>query len=160
MDTNSQTSTPVTRALDALQIPYRLFRHPGQVHSLEQAADERGQRPGQVVRSIVFRLSAEEFIMVLVAGPRQVSWPKLRAYLGLSRISMADPDEVLKVTGYPTGAVSPFGLPQPMRLIVDSSVTDEVEISIGSGIRNTTIILRQKDLLRGLPQAEIGAFTE
>jgi prolyl-tRNA editing enzyme YbaK/EbsC (Cys-tRNA(Pro) deacylase) len=47
-----------------------------------------------------------------------------------------------------------------MRLIVDSSVTDEVEISIGSGIRNTTIILRQKDLLRGLPQAEIGAFTE
>jgi len=32
---------PVARALEQLNIPYRLFRHPGPVHSLEQAALDR-----------------------------------------------------------------------------------------------------------------------
>jgi len=51
------------------------------VHTLEQAAIERGQRPEQVVRSILFRLSSDEFFMVLIAGQRQISWKAIRAYL-------------------------------------------------------------------------------
>jgi hypothetical protein len=46
-------TSPVTQALDKKGIPYRVFRHPGVVHSLEQAALERGQQPEQVVRSIL-----------------------------------------------------------------------------------------------------------
>ena len=88
-------STPVTRALDKLSIPYQVFHHPGEVRSLEQAARERGQRPEQVVRSIVFRLAQEQFTMVLIAGPTQVSWPALRAYLGQSRLTTASQAEVL-----------------------------------------------------------------
>ena len=49
----SKESTPVTRALDDIGIPYRFFVHEGKVHSLEQAAEERGQRPKQIVRSIL-----------------------------------------------------------------------------------------------------------
>jgi prolyl-tRNA editing enzyme YbaK/EbsC (Cys-tRNA(Pro) deacylase) len=82
-------STPVTLALDAQNIHYNIFRHPGQVRSLEQAAEERDQRPEQIVRSIVFRLSKDEFVMVLMAGPQQISWSKLRKFLGQSRITMA-----------------------------------------------------------------------
>ena len=48
-------STPVSRVLDSENIPYRLFTHQGPIHSLEQAARERGQRPEQVVRSLLFR---------------------------------------------------------------------------------------------------------
>ena len=118
----STGGTPVTRVLDALDTPYRYFRHPGKVKSLEQAARERGQAPQQVIRSIVFRLSGSEFVMVLVAGPSQISWPALRSYLGHSRLTMASEEEVLRVTGYPLGAVSPFGLPEPLRILVDRSV--------------------------------------
>src|SRR5919199_1777647 len=108
------SSTPVTRALDALRIPHRVFVHPGPVSSLEQAARERGQSPDQVIRSIVFRLAKDEYVMVLIAGERQVSWPTLRRYLGQSRLTMASEDELLAATGYPMGAVSPFGLLKPM----------------------------------------------
>lgn len=156
----SNESTPVTRALDALKTPYRLFRHPGQVHSLEQAARERGQRPEQVVRSIVFRLAEHDFVMVLIAGPQQVSWPALRAYLGQSRLTMASEAELLSNTGYPAGAVSPFGLPAPMRTLVDDGVLLEAEVSLGSGLRNLTVILRTSDLMAALPAAEIGAFAQ
>jgi len=153
-------STPVTRELDAKGIPYRFFRHPGQLHSLEQAARERGQRPEQIIRSIVFRLSAGEFLMMLTAGPKQISWPRLREYVGQSRLTMASAEEVLQLTGYPTGAVSPFGLPQPMRILLDEGVLQEQEISIGSGVRNTTIIMSREQLLRALGKVETGKFVE
>jgi Cys-tRNA(Pro) deacylase len=152
--------TPVTRALDAQGIPYRLFIHPGQLHSLEQAAQERGQRPEQVVRSILFRLANDQFVMVLVPGRQQISWPALRQHLGVTRMSMASPEEVLERTGYLHGAVSPFGLPTPIRILVDQGVFAEDEISIGSGVRNTTVIMKTADLRRALGEVEVGCFVE
>lgn len=151
-------STPVTRALDDMQIPYRYFVHPGPLNSLEQAARERGQRPEQIVRSILFRLADEAYIMVLVAGPQQIAWPTLREYLGVSRMSMANKEEVLEQTGYASGAVSPLGLPRPMRILVDESVFEEEEISIGSGVRFTTVILKSADLRLALGEVEVGCF--
>jgi Cys-tRNA(Pro) deacylase len=141
MKSEPDSSTPVTRFLDEKGISYRFFRHPGVVHSLEQAAAERGQRPEQIIRSIVFRLSHGGFVMVLVAGEHQVSWQALRRHLGTSRISMATEAEVLEVTGYPLGAVSPFGTHQPIRILVDRGVLHENEISVGSGLRYTTVIM-------------------
>jgi Cys-tRNA(Pro)/Cys-tRNA(Cys) deacylase len=71
---------------------------------------------------------------------------------------MATPDEVLRVTGYQTGSVSPFGLPQPMRVLVDESVLAHDEMSIGSGLRNTTVILKSADLMKALGAVDVGAF--
>lgn len=147
---HSDHETPVTLALDAQGVPYRFFRHPGPVHSLEQAAAERGQMPDQVIRTIVFRLNEGEYLMVLAAGPHQVSWPALRRVLGVSRVSMASPGEVKAVTGYETGAVSPFGMPGRLPLLVDHRVFDHAEISLGSGIRSTTIILSREALQQAL----------
>jgi Cys-tRNA(Pro) deacylase len=152
---------PVTAAskdLDALGIPYRFFEHGGPVESLEQAAAERGQRPGQVVRSILFRLEENKFCMVLAGGPRQVSWPALRRHLNQRRLTMASPEEVLQVTGYRIGAVSPFGLIQQVQVLVDRSVLAEEEVSLGSGVRGLALVMLSADLLRALPQAEVGKF--
>jgi Cys-tRNA(Pro) deacylase len=151
-------TTPVTAALDRLGISYRTFTHPGPVSSLEQAAAERGQRPEQVVRSILFRLDQGRFALVLVAGPAQVAWRTLRQHLGQSRLTTASEEEVTAITGYQIGAVSPLGLPQPLPVYIDDSVTAEQEISLGSGIRGTTVILATADLLAALPDAEIGRF--
>lgn len=153
-------STAVMKALDDLHIPYRFFRHPGKVTSLEQAARERGQKPEQIIRSLVFRLAKGDYVMVLVAGPSQVSWPGLRAYLGQSRLTMADEAEVLSITGYPIGAVSPFGLPKPIRILVDRSVLQEEEVSIGSGERHTTVILTGPDLMKALGPVEVDQFVK
>ncbi len=145
---------PVSLALQELGIPHRVFTHPGPVNSLEQAAHERGQRLEQVVRSILFRVGEGEFVMALVAGPAQISWKALRKYLGQSRLTMATEDEVLAVTGYRVGAVGPFGLPRGLRVLIDPGVLAEEEISLGSGVRGTTIILKSADLRRGLDGAE------
>jgi Cys-tRNA(Pro) deacylase len=152
------TNPPVSDALTTLSIPHRVFTHPGPVSSLEQAAEERGQRPNQVVRSLLFRIGKGEYVMLLVAGPEQISWPALRQHLGQSRLTTAKKEEVLQVTGYPIGGVGPFGLPQSIRMLVDESVLAEEELSIGSGVRGTTVILNSADLMRGLENAEVGQF--
>lgn len=160
MPSQDKFSSPVTEDLDAKGIPYRVFRHTGELRSLEQAARERDQRPEQVVRSILFRLAGDEFVMVLVGGPGRLSWQALREYLNISRMTMASEEEVLAVTGYKTGAVSPFGLPSSVRILLDHGLREEDEVSLGSGVRGVAVILKRDDLLRALEKYEEGNFLE
>ena len=151
---------PASIALDALHIPHQVFRHENPVFSLEQAASERDQRPEQVVRSILFQIRPEEFVLVLVAGPAQVDWRKLRQFMKRSRVRMATEEEVLEVTGYRIGTVSPFGLKNPVKVLIDESVLREEEVSIGSGVRSMAIILKTADMRQALAEAEIVSLGE
>ena len=71
---------------------------------------------------------------------------------------MATEAEVLNVTGYALGAVSPFGTTQSLRMLVDRSALQEEEISIGSGVRYTSVIMRRMDFIHALGQVEMGEF--
>jgi Cys-tRNA(Pro)/Cys-tRNA(Cys) deacylase len=146
---------PASIALEKLNVPHQVFKHEISVTSFEQAASDRNQRPEQVVRSILFQIRPEEFLMVLVAGREQVDWKKLRQYVGRSRVRMATEEEVLEVTGYRIGTVSPFGLKNKVNVLIDGSVLKEDEISIGSGVRNTAIIMKSTDLRQVLRESEL-----
>jgi len=164
MDTNTSTSLsasqpPASIALDSLGIPHRLFRHEKPVTSFEQAASDRKQRPEQIVRSILFQIRPDEFAMVLMAGRDQIDWKKLRQLVKRSRVRMATEEEVLEVTGYRIGTVSPFGLKSQVRMMIDASVLREEEISIGSGIRNTAIVMKSEDVRRALGDVEIAELS-
>jgi prolyl-tRNA editing enzyme YbaK/EbsC (Cys-tRNA(Pro) deacylase) len=65
---------------------------------------------------------------------------------------------VLEVTGYVVGSVSPFGLPQPVPVLIDEQVLSQEEVSIGSGVRGTTIFITTADLRNALPDAQTGRF--
>ena len=151
---------PVSIALEKLNVPDRIFRHETPVTSLEKAASDRGQRPSQVVRSILFRITEGEFALVLMAGPGQISWKILRKILGRSRITMASDEEVLSVTGYKIGTVGPFGLLKQARVFIEAGVLKEEEVSIGSGMRDTAVILKSADLRLALKDAEVVSLTE
>lgn len=149
-----EPTSPATEALDQLGIPYRLFLHKRPLRSLEQAAAERDLAPDQIVRSLLFRLEGDEFVLVLMAGPDQVDWQSLRSYLGVSRVTTASSTEVQEVTGYRPGQVSPFGLPQPLRLLADRHLLELEVISLGAGLPNAGLILEREAALRVL-QPEI-----
>jgi Cys-tRNA(Pro) deacylase len=151
---------PASVALEKLNIPHQVFRHETPVDSFEQAASDRNQKPEQVVRSILFQVRPEEFVMVLMAGREQVDWRKLRKFVGRSRVRMATEDEVLAVTGYQVGTVSPFGMRKQVKVLIDASIFKEEEISIGSGVRNIAVILKSADLRRALEEAEVVSLTE
>jgi Cys-tRNA(Pro)/Cys-tRNA(Cys) deacylase len=146
---------PVSLALEKLNIPHQVFRHETPVDSFEKAASDRGQRPSQIVRTILFRVTEDEFALVLVAGPGQISWKILRKLLGKSRITMATEEEVLSVTGYRPGTVGPFGLLKPVRMLIEVGLLKEEEVSIGSGMRDTAVILKSVDLKKALEPVDV-----
>jgi len=152
-------SSPAIEELINRAIPHRIFTHPGKVASLEQAALERHEKPDQVVRSILFRLAQEDFVMVLAAGPQQIPWKFLRKYLGANRLSLASDEELLAVTGYRPGTVNPFGLPRPVRVLVDRSILEHDEISLGSGIHGVAILFSPSVLLAALDHPEVVDFS-
>ena len=73
---------------------------------------------------------------------------------------MASEEEVLDVTGYVIGAVGPFGLRLPVRVLIDTGLLAQDELSIGSGVRGTAVILRSEALMLGLPDGEVVSLLE
>jgi len=67
-------STPALEAVEALGLPHTLIRH-GPVRSLAEAARARGVAPADVVKTLVVRRGADDFLFVLVPGDRAISWP-------------------------------------------------------------------------------------
>lgn len=136
--------TAAIRAVAASGVRHRVTDH-GPASSLEEAAEKRGVPVDKVIKSLVVRTGEDSYVMVLVPGDRVIDWPKLRELLGESRMSLAPTDEAKQVTGYPRGAITPFGSRRKMPVVVDSSIVGEV--SLGGGAHGVSIHLETSDLL-------------
>ena len=55
-----------------------MTRH-GPVRSLAEAAAARGVEPAAIVKTLVVRVTDDDYRFVLVPGDREIAWPKLRA---------------------------------------------------------------------------------
>jgi Cys-tRNA(Pro) deacylase len=122
------------RAAAALQdsgITHTITRH-GRVGSLEEAAAARGVEPRDIVKTIVVRRGEGDYLFVLVPGDREISWPKLRAHLGVNRISMPDAGVAKEVTGYERGTITPFGSLTDLPVVADATMAGRA-VSIGAG---------------------------
>lgn len=146
----------VAAALTALDVPYRKVRH-GPVASLAEAAAARGVEPRALVKTMVVRRSADDYLLVLVPGDRTISWPKLRALLGVSRLSMPDADTAFAVTGYRRGTITPLATTTALPIIADERVRGE--ISIGGGDHGVGMTLDAATLLNAL-EATVADVTE
>jgi len=136
--------TPATAAATAAGIEHRVVEY-GPVTSIEQAAELRGVPVSKVMKSLVVRTGEDAYVMVIVPGDRVIDWPKLRQVLGVSRMSLAPTEEAFAVTGYPRGAITPFGSQRNLPVVCDSSV--EGEVSIGGGAHGVSIHLGVSDLV-------------
>jgi Cys-tRNA(Pro)/Cys-tRNA(Cys) deacylase len=132
-------SVPAAHALSAAGVPYRVVRH-GRVDSLAEAARVRGIDPSAIVKTLVVRRAAQDYLFVLVPGDREISWSKLRAVLGVSRLSMPDAATAFEATGYQRGTITPFGASTAWPVIADASLTGR-EISLGSGEAGAAVVL-------------------
>src|SRR5437899_9879156 len=101
--------------------------------SAEESARLQGIRLGQLLRTIVVRRGAGDYVFVLVPGGRQIDWRKLRAHLGVTRLSLPDADEARAATGYERGAITPFGSSTPWPVVADAAVEGLGRVAIGGG---------------------------
>jgi Cys-tRNA(Pro)/Cys-tRNA(Cys) deacylase len=143
--------SPALDALDSSGIAYRVIRH-GPVRSLAEAAKARGVEPADVVKTMVVRRGKGDYVFVLVPGNRAIAWPRLRALLGVSRLSMPDATVARQVTGYERGTITPLGSTTAWPVIADERVVGR-EITLGAGDHGVADVsggrrLRREYLLR------------
>jgi Cys-tRNA(Pro) deacylase len=118
-------------AVERAGLAHRVVEH-GPVASLVEAAEARGVEPADVVKTLVVRRADDDYLFVLVPGDRTISWPKLRALLGVSRLSMPDAATAREVTGYERGTITPFGSLRTLPVVADERMTGR-EVTLGAG---------------------------
>jgi Cys-tRNA(Pro)/Cys-tRNA(Cys) deacylase len=148
---------PAEDALAAAGIKYRLISH-GPVRSLAEAAAARGVRPAEVVKTLVVRRGDDDFLFVLVPGDRAISWPKLRALLGVSRLSMPDAAVAKQATGYERGTITPFGSVRRWPVIADERLSGQ-RITLGMGQPGLAVALDADEAVRAL-DAELADISQ
>jgi Cys-tRNA(Pro)/Cys-tRNA(Cys) deacylase len=123
-------------------------------HSAEDAADRQGIPLRALLRTIVVRRGEDDFLFVLVPAGRRFDWPKLRAHLGVARLSLPDADEARDVTGYVRYTITPFGSTRAWPVIADASILGEPVVAIGGGAAGVNLHLVPADLVAAL-RAEV-----
>lgn len=147
MDAVGDQTARATAAADALGLAYTLTRH-GAVASLAEAAAARGIAPHQLVKTMVVRMAEGDHRFVLVPGDREIAWPKLRALLGVNRLSMPSAEAAREVTGYVRGTITPLGSASALPVIADASVAGT--ISIGGGAHGVALTVEAAELVAAL----------
>ena len=138
--------TPALTELRDTGLDYEVVDY-GRVATIEEAAERRGVAVAAIVKTLVVRRGDDDYVLVLVAGDRVIDWPKLRAHLGVSRLSLAERDELVAATGYERGTVTPLGTARRWPVIVDEAVARRDLVSLGGGAHGVAVHLTGPDLV-------------
>ena len=133
---------------DARGIPVE-FKERMRASSLEEAASMLGITPADIVKSLVVRRHDGSYLFALVPGDRQISWPKLRALVGVNKLRLPEAELALEATGFERGTITPLGSTTAWPVYVDERVAGR-RVSMGAGEHGYSLFVDADDLVRGL----------
>lgn len=117
--------------------------------SLAEAAVHLGIETADIVKSLVLKRSDGAFLFALVPGGRSISWPKLRAAVGVNKLQMPAADVALAATGYERGTITPLGSTTAWPVFVDESVRGR-RVSMGAGEHGFSLFVDADALIMAL----------
>ncbi len=102
--------------------------------TVPDAARALGVPPESIIKSLLF-VAEERPLLVIAAGEVRVAYRRLAEALGVSRrrLRLASPDETLAWSGFPVGAMPPFGHRRPLATLVDSASVPRDGVVYGGG---------------------------
>ncbi|MFB6292181.1 MAG: YbaK/EbsC family protein [Candidatus Nanohaloarchaea archaeon] len=131
--------------LDEHGISYETVEQDNPTKTCDDAAEERGLEPSQIVKSLIVETD-EGYVHCLVPGDRTLSEKKFRGY------RMADPEKSEELTGFESGTVHPFS--SDLERVVDERVFENDRVSFTTGDIYTGVILDASSLRQGLEELE------
>ena len=117
--------------------------------SLADAATLLGIEVSDIVKSLVVKRSDGAFLFALVPGGRSISWPKLRAVVGVNKLQMPAADVALAATGYERGTITPLGSSTAWPVYADESVCGR-RVSMGAGEQGYSLFVEANALIAAL----------
>ena len=152
---------PVLRAEKSL----KQFNADLKVIELEQtartandAATALGCKVGAIVKSLLFK-AGDSYVLCLVSGDKRCSLNKLKKILDEKNVSMANPEDVKRITGYTIGGVSPTGHLTKIKIYIDENLKNFNSIFAAAGHPNAVFEIDFENL-KALTQGETKEITE
>lgn len=140
--------TIAARLLDQLNIAYELRAYEVNEDELDAVSVARkvGLPPEAVFKTLVARGDKTGVMMALVAADAELDLKKLATISGNKKIELVAVKELLGLTGYIRGGVSPLGAKKKFPVLIDETVILSERVSISAGQRGLQIILAPEDL--------------
>jgi len=114
--------------------------------SLDEAAALLGIPAASIVKTLVVKRSDDTYLFALIPGDRAISWPKLRAVVGVNKLRLPEPELALAATGYERGTIVPVGSTTDWPIYADERIVGE-RIAMGAGAHGYSLFVDADDLL-------------
>ncbi|WP_417555818.1 aminoacyl-tRNA deacylase [Microbacterium sp.] len=147
----------VRSAASARDLDIEIRERPA-ANSLHEAAALLGLQPSDIVKTLVVKRSDDTYLFALVPGGRSISWPKLRAVVGVNKLRLPEPELALAATGYERGTIVPIGSTTDWPVYADESIAGR-RVAMGAGAHGYSLFVDADDLIRayGATVADITA---
>jgi len=156
--------TNAARFLDKTKIKYEICEYSVDESDFSAAnvARKLGMPPNQVFKTLVVRGDKNGVIMGIVSGESEIDLKALAVLSGNKKVEMVHLCEVILLTGYVRGGVSPLGGKKNYPIFLDRSALQWSVISISAGLRGAQILLKPEDLIKatGAALGDIGRIVE
>lgn len=141
--------TRAIQILDSSRVPYevRVFESDGFTPALE-AARELAIPPEAMFKTIVARGERRGVVLAMVPSDHTLNLRKLAQLMGDKRVELVEADDLLRLTGYIKGGVSPLGGKRSYPAFIDRSALQHPRISVSAGRRGVVVLVTPTDLIR------------
>jgi Cys-tRNA(Pro)/Cys-tRNA(Cys) deacylase len=142
--------TNAMRMLNAAKVEYDTieYEHEGEIgrdFGVEIAA-QMGVEPEKSLKTLVIRGERQGIMVACIPVSAELDLKKLAKEAGDKKVEMIHVKELLGLTGYIRGGVSPVGMKKKYPTYVDSSVEKFEKIAISAGVCGAAIMLAPQDL--------------
>ena len=152
--------TNASRILDNMKIAYRLLEYEVDENNLDavHVANSVGMPSAQVFKTLCVQGDKTGVIFACIPGNHELDLKALAKISGNKRAELVALKDVLPLTGYIRGGVSPLGAKKAYPVFLDLTANNWEEISISAGQRGLQIILAPTDL-QSATKAKIAPLT-
>jgi prolyl-tRNA editing enzyme YbaK/EbsC (Cys-tRNA(Pro) deacylase) len=117
-----------------------------EARSLTEAAELLGISPSGIVKTLVVKRHDGDFLFALVPGGRKISWPKLRALVGVNKLQLPDAAVALEATGYARGTITPLGSAREWPVFADERIVGQ-RVALGAGAHGYSAFVLAEELI-------------
>ncbi len=146
----SPVKTNAARMLDAAGIHYELREYTVDERDLSapSVAAKIGMPVEQVFKTLVVRGDRSGVLIACIPANAELDLKALAAASGNKKVELVPVKEVLGLTGYIRGGVSPVGTRKPYPFYLEETAILWDVISVSAGVRGCQLILAPNDLAR------------
>jgi prolyl-tRNA editing enzyme YbaK/EbsC (Cys-tRNA(Pro) deacylase) len=119
---------------------------PGSTPTAELAAARIGVETARIAKSLLFKSKEGAYYMVVCPGDKRIPSSALKRVAG-SKLSMTDPDETERVTGYRPGGVCPFAV-EGVEILLDEALGGYPTVYPAAGTDATGVATDLAELAR------------